>query len=361
MKSVAFMVKTFEGGGAQRVINTLSKSFIEKGIDVHIITMFHANGYDVPAKVRMLNLDISRENRSVDFNRAKIEVCASYIKKNNIDTLIIGSTSAPLYEYALFIKETNDIRIVAQMTNAPDRSPVALEERQYRDYIFDKLYAEGAGFIFQTPYERDYFPDPIRDKACIIDNPLMQDIPAVSYEKVEPIIVSAGRFDEQKNFELLINAFHLFVKKKQNYKLYIYGRGHMESVYRSLIERLSLENKVFLVPFTTKLHSLIRNASVFVQSSNYEGVSNILLEAMAMGLPVISTDCPAYGGRSFIVERKNGILIQAGDLTGLVSSMEEITCSEYYKKNACEEAYNIRKRLNAEYIAELYIDYIEQL
>lgn len=361
MECVAFMVKTFEGGGAQRVINTLSKAFIKRKIQVHIITMFHAKGYDIQNEIGVLNLDISRKNRSVEYNRKQIDILEEYIKNNKIDTLIIGSTSAPLYEYALFVRERNNIRIVAQMTNAPDRSPTTLEERLYRNQVFDELYKKGAGFIFQTAYERDYFPQYICDKACIIDNPLMQEIPDIAYEEVAPLIVSAGRYDEQKNFELLIKAFRSLVDQKPQYKLCIYGRGHMENVYRKLIEELQLEDKVFLIPFTINLHSLIRKATVFVQSSNYEGVSNILLEVMAMGIPVISTDCPAYGAREFVVNHKNGILIKPDDVIDLVAAMNEITERNDYKKHSIEEASRIRTRLRADYIANQYVDYIEQL
>ena len=361
MRNFAFMVKTLEGGGAQRVMKTLSEGFIQRGIAVHIITMFHAVGYRFLPEVGTLNLDITRGDRSVSHNRDKMELLKEYIRTHDIDTLIIGSTSAPLYEYALFAAEEHSVRIIAQLTNAPERSPVDAADRRRRDEVFLELLKRGSGFLFQTEYERDYFPPAIREISAVIDNPLMQELPDVSTEPTEKIIVSAGRYDEQKNFELLIQAFYFFIQNRPEYRLLIYGRGHMEGVYRRQIQKLNLEGSVFLVPFTTEIHAKIRNAAVFVQSSDYEGVSNMLLEAIAMGIPVISTDCPAYGARSFIRHTENGLLIPPGREDLLAQAMEDVVSSEDYKRHACHEAVAVRRRLDAGTIVNRYIQYIDQL
>ena len=361
MRNLAFMVKTLEGGGAQRVMNTLSVEFIKRGIAVHIITMFYAEGYRFLPEVGTLNLDISRENRSVSYNREKMEMLKEYIRAHEIDTLIIGSTSAPLYEYALFVAEEYPLRIIAQMTNAPERSPVGAADRRRRDEVFLELLRRGDGFLFQTEYERDYFPPAIREKSAVIDNPLMQELPDVSTEPTEKLIVSAGRYDEQKNFELLIQAFHFFVQNWPDYRLMIFGKGHMEGIYRKQIRDLNLEGSAFLLPFTIEIHEKIRNAAAFVQSSNYEGVSNMLLEAIAMGIPVISTDCPAYGARSFIRHSENGLLVPPGRGDLLAKAIEEVVSSEDYKRCACQGAAAVRRRLDVGTIVSQYIQYIDRL
>ena len=361
MRKIAFMVKTFEGGGAQRVIHTLARYYVEQGIEVHIFTMYHAESYPVFPGLFFWNIGIDRADTSVEHNYEKIVWAADHAQKMGIEAFIICSTSAPMYEYALEMKKKFSFKILAAMTNAPERSPVTEEARKRRDEVFDVLYSEGAGFLFQNAYERDYFPETIREKSILVDNPLMDGIPASYVGEREKIVVSAGRFDEQKNFELLIRAFAKFHKIHNEYQLHIYGRGHMEKVYKELIGECNMENAIYLKPFTIDIHSRIRNAAVFVQSSNYEGVSNMLLEAIAMGLPVISTDCPAYGAREFIKDGKNGCLVPVENEERLYEALERVIFTDAYQIEAGKESATIRERLSVENIGQQYLDYLESL
>lgn len=361
MRRLAFMVKTFEGGGAQRVIHTLTRYFVSLGMEIHIFTMYHAESYRIFPGVFMWNMDIDRTDTSVAHNRSKIMAVAARARELELEALIICSTSAPMYEYALEISSCTPIKILAAMTNAPERSPISSASRAKRDAVFNTLWEAGAGFLFQNAYERDYFPQAIRDRSILADNPLMEGLPEIYTGKREPLIVSAGRFDEQKNFELLIRAFAKFHRNNPDYRLHIYGRGHMEPVYRKEILACGMTGYVHLLPFSIDIHAHIRSAAVFVQSSDYEGVSNMLLEAIALGLPVISTDCPAYGARDFIESGRHGLLTPMGDEDSLAEAMRIVTSSDSYAAQAQIEAEQIRKRLDTAAIGRQYLDFLDTL
>lgn len=361
MGRIAFMVKTFEGGGAQRVIHTLTRYFVSLGMEIHIFTMYHAESYCMFPGVFMWNMDIDRADTSVAHNRQKIMAAATHAKELRMEAVIVCSTSAPMYEYALEMCEYTPLKILAVMTNAPERSPVSLEARARRDGVFNTLLEAGAGFLFQNAYERDYFPQSIRDRSILADNPLMEGLPSAYIGKREPIIVSAGRFDEQKNFELLIRAFAKFHRFNPNYRLHIYGRGHMQPVYQKEIHACTMTGYVQLLPFAIDIHTRIRSAAAFVQSSDYEGVSNMLLEAIALGLPVISTDCPAYGARDFIESGRHGLLTPMGDEDSLAEAMRMVTSSDSYAAQARIAAEQIRKRLDTAAIGRQYLEFLDDL
>ena len=107
----------------------------------------------------------------------------------------------------------------------------------------------------------------------------------------------------QKNHKMLIKAFSLFGAKHGDYELVIYGRGETEDAKKDLlqyIEEMDVNNSVTIKEPIDNVHEEIKDSTMFVLSSDYEGVSNALLECLAMGLPCISTDCPCGGSRMLI-------------------------------------------------------------
>ena len=135
-------------------------------------------------------------------------------------------------------------------------------------------------------------------------------------------IVSVGRLAKQKNHKLLIRAFGQISKQFPDYELWIYGEGEMRGELESLLKRKGIADKVFLPGIVKDVHHQIADALVFVLSSDYERLSNALLEAMIMGLPCISTNCA--GADEVIQNGKNGIIVPVGDKDGLARAIAGI-------------------------------------
>lgn len=117
-----------------------------------------------------------------------------------------------------------------------------------------------------------------------------------------------GRFNPQKNYKLLIDAFAQFSKSYPDYTLEIYGDGALRQTMEKYIAKIGLTEKIILCGFCKNVHERIKDAGMYVMSSDFEGLSNAMLEAMALGLPVISTDHPPGGARAYITSYENGIL-----------------------------------------------------
>lgn len=167
------------------------------------------------------------------------------------------------------------------------------------------------GFVFQTQGAKRYFSKSIRDKGVVINNPVYikyKDY-AIPRER-RKVIVHVGRLHEQKNQKLLINSFEKICNLFPEYTLEIYGDGKLREDLKKQIKDLNLENRVVLKGTTNQLSSEIVDSALFVLSSDYEGMPNALMEAMALGIPCISTDCKPGGARELIEDKVNGLLSQ---------------------------------------------------
>lgn len=158
----------------------------------------------------------------------------------------------------------------------------------------------------------DYFPDSVQKHGYIIKNPLPNNIPEYSNHK-EKRIVAVSRLEPQKNLFMLLKAFQTVSKINSDYKLEIYGEGSERKAVEQTIQRLGLSNNVVLKGFQKKVNEKIVNAYMYVCTSDYEGLSNALLESMAMGLAVVSTDSAGGGAREVIKDGVNGVLVPVGD------------------------------------------------
>ena len=220
---------------------------------------------------------------------------------------------------ALFFSK---IPLVVSERNDPSIDPASNVKRLLRNV----LYCRPNWFVFQTPDAKRYFSKKIQDRSNIVLNPLSGSIPDCWLGEREKRIVSVGRLNNQKNFPLLIEAFLLFHKKHPDYILEIYGDGMLEDKLKSYISDCQLEEFVFLKGFIKDVHDRIKKAAMFVMSSDFEGLPNALIEAMALGLPSISTDCPCGGPRMLIKDGVNGRLVSVNNVNELCDAM--LFCAE---------------------------------
>lgn len=181
------------------------------------------------------------------------------------------------------------------------------------------------GFVFQSKGAQGYFSASVQSRSTIIPNPVFvnaEDFPAVKTRR--KAIVTVGRLHPQKNQKLLINAFKQIADKIPEYTLEIYGEGELKEELQKLIDNLNLSNRVFLMGTSKEIHKLIYDAALFVLSSDYEGLPNTLIEAMALGIPSISTDCKPGGARQIIDDKENGIIVERNNAEKLAEAMHII-------------------------------------
>ena len=134
-----------------------------------------------------------------------------------------------------------------------------------------------------------------------------------------PIIVAAGRLTRQKDFPTLLRAFAL-VRQKRPCHLVILGEGRDRVMLKSLAAELGIRNEVYFPGFVENPYAYMSKAALFVLSSRWEGSPNVLTEALALGTPVVSTDCPS-GPREILANGRYGTLVPIGDQESLARAI----------------------------------------
>ena len=183
-------------------------------------------------------------------------------------------------------------------------------------------------------------------KPSVIYNPLTL-IPGPPSQGISKHFLAVGRFSKKhKGFDILIEAFHLFAQKEKEWKLDILGEGEEEALYRELIKKYDLEGRITIHPFTNNIQDYYSKAQVYVLSSRWEGFGLVLVEAMAHGLPVVSSDLPT----SLEIMGDFGIYFKNGDISDLANRLEEATHIDWQKKS--KEAIQIAHKFDITHITE---------
>ena len=224
------------------------------------------------------------------------------------------------------------------------------------------LYPKANGFIFQTKEAQEYFPKKIQNKSTIIFNSLNPDFLIDRFKGVrDKEIVSVGRLAEQKNQELLIKAFAKFHQIHPEYELTIYGEGPLKEKLQNLVKDLNMEEFIKLPGIENDIKTKIYKASFFVLSSDYEGMPNSLMEALTLGLPCISTDCPCGGPKTLIEDGINGILTEVGNIDMLTEKMNMIIEHPELKDTLSKNAQKNIEKMHPEKINKQWEEYLESI
>ena len=217
-------------------------------------------------------------------------------------------------------------------------------------------------FVFQTAAARDYFPETIRRKSVVIPNPVfVRDAALTSFDRREKRIVCVGRLHEQKNLKLLINSFSQIKDKYDKFILQIYGDGDQKEELQVMIDGLGLSERIKLMGTYDDIHERIKNARLFVLCSNYEGMPNALLEAMALGLPCISTDWAPGGVHDIIDSHNNGVIVPVNNEKELARAMGELLSNDKESSMIGINAKNSMKKYSHTVIFEKWENYIKKV
>jgi glycosyltransferase involved in cell wall biosynthesis len=216
-------------------------------------------------------------------------------------------------------------------------------------------YRRAHRIVYQTPMAQEHCPPELRGKSVVVPNIIEPPTPtAPAAAPLERRVVSVGRLVPQKNYPLLIRAFAQFRSVHADWVLEIYGKGVLETSLRELAVELGVADAVRFPGYVADVTARIRDAGMFVLSSDYEGISNALAEAMALGLPVVSTDCPVGGAALLIDDHKSGLLVPVRDVRALGSAMQAIADDPALADRIARGARAAVQRFSPERLAQVW-------
>lgn len=331
MKHIAIFLPALSGGGAERIALVLAEEFIQMGIRVDIVLAHFQGEYlnQIPDGVQIIDLKASR----MIFAAPKL---AHYLKTHKPDGLL--ST----------IELANIITLLAKLLSG-SKVPWVIRQADYPDELKRNRSVKNK-FLFYLLIRAFRSSDHIiaiskgvGEKVVVLSNVPKQKITAIfnpafyrdlEQKSIQPIdedwkksskqvIISVGRLSPVKNFSLLINAFNLVHQSNPRANLLILGEGSEREKLEKLVHELQLENFVSMPGFKENPMAYISRANVFALSSISEGFGNVLVEALACGCPVVSTDCPS-GPREILNDGEFGYLVPVGDSEAMADAILEV-------------------------------------
>lgn len=344
-EKLLFVTDWLSGGGAERAISVFCSGLADLGYDVSLLIFRKtSNEYFLNEKVHVIRLDekYSLSDRSV-FERnirrlPEIRKIIKAVSPDYIFSFMEGNIIVTKLA-AIFLKK----KIIAGVRNDLNND-VGIYPHFIRDFFTKSCYK----IFCQNNQQIQYFSKKYQKKSFAVPNAIRNELAVFEkkdYGKIENI-VAIGRLTEQKNHALLINAFDSAVKKSSvNLTLTIYGEGELRKSLEDMVKSKGLGNKVFFPGWTSDVGNSLLNADLFIMSSNYEGMPNTLMEAIAVGVPCVSTDCPT-GPSDLIKNHETGLLVPVNDEVSLSDAILNMVNNP---ENAAEMAKAARTFIWEEY------------
>ena len=340
-------------GGAERQIVMLSNEMAMRGHEVHMIVLNEFNApYMISDKVMLHDLSGKEKGRFCiakrflafrrTINKIKPDITISYNVQGAYFSLLVGKSVCGKILYS-------------ERGDPYDKEYSGLLGK-VRDYTCQHVDA----LVFQSEGAKDFFNIGTRQKAIVIHNSVT--VPQDKYpivDKRDNRIVTVGRLHPQKNPHLLLDAFSKIAPKYPNIQLDFYGDGEMHDKLQDKINKLGLEHRVTLHSSRKDIFDCIWTARLFVLPSDYEGMPNALMEAMALGLPCISTDCRPGGARTLIENGKNGLIVPVKDVETLAAKMMFLLDNPSIAERMAHEARHLGETHTNKVIFDKWNDFLK--
>lgn len=298
---IAFINTSISGGGAERATVNLANTLCEvDNIEVFIFTCNkRENEYQLNSQIK----------RFCIFQEILIKDILS-LRKNLNDKKIDIAIGMGIYSNFCVCMANFGLKtkMVISERNSPLHDQISKKSKLLRFLV----YRNADAYIFQTQEAKNFYSKRIQKKGCVIHNPVRSDLPIKTNVNRKEII-AIGRLMPQKNYEMLLHAMKIVHERYSDFVLRIFGEGRYRDYLERLVFKLGIQDAIKFEGFSLDVHEQIKDSSIFVMSSHFEGMPNSLMEAMSMGFPVISTNCPCGGPGELIKDGENGILIPVGD------------------------------------------------
>ena len=363
MKKIAFHLNTLCQGGAERVVTNLANQFAKEGYEVYVATEWYdENEFVLDPRVTRVHVGLreedDRKNRVTKF-LLRVKYLKEFVKEYQPDILVAFAHRANYR--ALMAAGSSKIPVVISIRINPIGYYDAFSDNIQIKWLFPKA----AGCVYQTQEQKDFFKPYLQDNSRIIMNPINPKYFEVKrWDKPEKAVVHHARLVDFKNQPMLVRAFLKVHDKHPDYVLKIYGPDSMDGtkeILENIVKENNAESFVFLMGACNTLEVEIPKGEVYAYSSDYEGMPNSLLEAMAMGMPVVSTDCPCGGPRAVIEDGKNGFLIPVGDEDALADRICRLIEDKELANSFGEAARNIKEIASVDAIFRQWKDYLNSI
>jgi GalNAc-alpha-(1->4)-GalNAc-alpha-(1->3)-diNAcBac-PP-undecaprenol alpha-1,4-N-acetyl-D-galactosaminyltransferase len=376
---ITFVISSLDGGGAERVVSNMARYWADKNWEITILTLFHGRRpvcYDLHPKVMhrdLVNTALCKNPRpdaqSLVALRDLFNILTPSERKvflrdiNLIVSLRHAIISTKPQTVISFIDVTNIYVLLAlYRLNLPtiisERChPVSTGDKGW-DRLRQRLYPRATNLVVLAEESLSCFEAEVRKLGRVIPNAVLPPHHAAADEMVrqptsERILLAMGRLAYEKGFDLLLRAFANIAQKHPLWSLNIFGQGPLRSELRALADELGLSERVRFPGFTHQPFEVMRQSDLFVLSSRLEGFPNVLLEAMACGLPVVSFACPT-GPSNIVRDGTDGLLAPPFDVVALTENLDRLMGDDAERKRLASRAPEVIERFSIERVMGIW-------
>jgi glycosyltransferase involved in cell wall biosynthesis len=360
---VCFFIWGLRAAGAERVLSFLANGWSAKGWRVVILTMEHGGTepfYPLARAVEVRPLDLLEDSTSLlsglSNNFRRLAGIRRAIREAQPDVLVAFIDKANIL--AILASRGLGVPVVISERTDPSRRTLGWLWNALRDLA----YPLADTIVFQSRPVLEWFPARVREKGVVIPNPVLAPPPRHLPDsgKEGPLhLVAMGRLATVKGFDLLLRAFAAASRLAPGWTLDIWGEGPERAALQDQMLSLGLQGRVRFPGLTNRPFEVLRGADLFVLPSRTEGFPNALVEAMACGLPVVSTD---FGGaaREIIRDGIDGRLVPSEDPAALASALADLMLDADARARLAARAGEVVQRFSGERVMALWEDAVQQ-
>ncbi|MFI3175890.1 MAG: glycosyltransferase [Eubacteriales bacterium] len=359
-KTIAFTIGSLARGGAERVTINLMEHFYAQGYTIYLITKLRVvDEYHLMDGIVRIDGDLTPEELTKSrirnlFKRIRKlrkiwreyspDLIVSFIGKNNLMTLV------------------SSIRLKTPVITTICSDPKSEYESRFMWRVACGILPLSRGVVVKTKHAILDFPKKIQKKAIALPNPLheqfvVEHLPVMRKNE----IVAVGRLDENKNQKLLIDAFAKIAEEYPQWTCHIYGDGECRDELERYVNNLSCRKQIEFHGQSSHIADDIYHASIYALTSRVEGMPNALMEAMALGIACISTDCPCGGPSELITQGENGFLIPVDGEEELAHRLQDLMVHSHKCEMVGQKAWERMQEYYPQEALGTWQNYLESL